>query len=375
MLRRVASTGLNEVTFYGHAKGVKHEPSVPPTVRRWAEVSYRAALDDWPAVRAQMERFALTGSFRMFGRFRSHRSAGDWHYSGTYFWLRHARVFRKDCFTVPRFYGGVEAWPGIHFTRAEAGCLLFDDLRQLAYEERFWQSRQDEIARWEAERSPTVPPPDLVKPPAFDGFEWPSLEHHPEEFAWLLRRLAEVLPRKILTIGAMHGGVEWHLARRFRNLGREIAITIVERAPAPELFSSIEDARSRFGQQIQLVEGDSTAPDTRARLSERFRFRFVASSPNDRSPQYRGLRLACPSSLLRLETLDGVAATLFHRGVHHRRLGWYRYRMPCQRGILSDKGQFCSLCRKLLGRLTRFEIQEGSHLKIPGCISARSRGV
>jgi len=285
MLRRAASTDLNEVTFYGHAKGVKHEPSVPLTVQRWAEVSYRAALDDWPSVRAQLERFALTGSFRMFGRFRSHRNVSDWHYSGTYFWLRHARVFRKNCFMVPRFYGGVEAWPGIHFTRAEAGCLLFDNLRELAYDKQFWQSREDEIARWEAERTSAVPPADLVKPPAFDGFEWPGLEQHPEEFEWLLGRLTEVLPRNILTIGAMHGGVEWHVARRFRSLGRDIAITVVELAPVPELLSSIEDARTRFGQQIQLVEGDSTAPETRARLSSHYDAVFI-----DGDHSYRNCR-------------------------------------------------------------------------------------
>jgi len=285
MLRRVASTDANEVTFYGHAKGVKHEPAVPQPVRRWAEISYSAALDNWLTVRAQLERFALTGSFRMFGRFGSHRNVGDWHYSGTYFWLRHARVFAKDCFAVPPFYCGVEAWPGKYFARDEAGCLLFDNLRQLAYDESFWPSREDEILRWQAERSAIEPPPDLEQPAVFDSCEWPRLEQRPDEFEWFLERLAETAPRNMLTIGGMHGGVEWHLARRFRSLAKDIEITVVEIAPTPELLASIEDARTRFGQRINFVEGDSTEAAVRARLSSQYDGVFI-----DGDHSYRNCR-------------------------------------------------------------------------------------
>jgi len=266
---------LNEVTFYGHAKGVRHEPSVSRPVQRWAEISYSAALDDWRTVRAHLERFALTGSFRMLGRFRSHRNIGDWHYSGTYFWLRHARAFARDCFAVPPFYCGVEAWPGQHFAREEAGCLLFDNPRQLAYDEQFWHSRENEIAQWEAERSVVEIPPDLNQPSLFEGCEWPRLEQRPDEFEWFLGRLAHAVPRNILTIGARHGGVEWHIARRFRKLGLNVEITTVELAASPELLETIEDARRRLGQQINLIEGDSTATETRARLSSQYDAIFI----------------------------------------------------------------------------------------------------
>lgn len=78
MLAKVHSLDPNEVTFYGHAKGVKYEPAIPIPVRRWAETQDRAALDDWPSVRAQPERFAMTGSFKVLGRFRAHHYVGDW---------------------------------------------------------------------------------------------------------------------------------------------------------------------------------------------------------------------------------------------------------------------------------------------------------
>jgi hypothetical protein len=159
MLRRIASRDTNDVTFYAHAKGVKYEPDVPPNIRRWAEMSYRAALDDWQAVGAQLERFAVTGPFRRFGRFSAHRNLCDWHYHGTFFWMRHAHVFTKDCFRVPPFYCGVEAWPGLHFTRDEGGCLLLDDLVEPATEESFWTSHGAELARWEAEHPQTAQAP------------------------------------------------------------------------------------------------------------------------------------------------------------------------------------------------------------------------
>ncbi len=147
MLRRVASTDINEATFYAHAKGVKHEPDVPEPIRRWAEISYRAALDDSALVSKHLERFALTGSFRRFGRFKAHRNLSPWHYHGTFFWMRHARVFNRNCFDVPSFYCGVEAWPGIHFAPEEAGCLVFDDLQQPATDEQFSETHQAEIQR------------------------------------------------------------------------------------------------------------------------------------------------------------------------------------------------------------------------------------
>ena len=126
MLGRVASLDPDDVTFYGHAKGVRHGNVLSQAVRRWTEALYDASLGQWPLVAEHLQRYALTGSFRMLGRFRAHQYLGDWHYSGTFFWLRHALAFRRPILTVPQFYGGVEVWPGLHFRREETGCLLLD---------------------------------------------------------------------------------------------------------------------------------------------------------------------------------------------------------------------------------------------------------
>jgi hypothetical protein len=276
MLAHVRSLDPNEVTFYAHAKGVKYEPSIPKSVQRWSETQYRTALDHWPSVRSQLERFATTGSFKMLGRFRAHRYVGDWHYSGAFFWLRHAFVFARNVGSVQSFYGCVEAWPGVHFHRDETGCLFMEGLRQLPYSDEFWQGAGNPaFAKWEVAHPPTAPPEDLVKPPSFEGWASPRLEQKAEEFNWLLEKLASASPHHILSIGSMHGGVEWHVARRFRALGRDIHITAVDIKARPELLATLDDARKRFSQPIELVVGDSTSSATRASLAAKYDAVFI----------------------------------------------------------------------------------------------------
>lgn len=261
MLRRVASQDINEVTFYAHAKGVRHEAEVGPTLRRWVEMSYSAGLDDWDQVRAQLELFALTGSFRRRGRFDVHHRLCDWHYHGTFFWLRHARVFAKDCFDVPQIYHGVEAWPGHHFTHAQSGCILFDNVQITALSEDFWKRGEVELKRWEAAQAASACAPEPNRAFAFDGCEQTLIHQPPEEFEWFLSRLATTLSRSVLVIGSRRGEVEWHIARRFQKLGREIQITTVHSSPSTETLACIEYARRRYGRQISVVERRPHARD------------------------------------------------------------------------------------------------------------------
>ncbi len=310
MLEAVRSLDPNEVTFYAHAKGVKYEPSVPEPVRRWAETQYRVALDDWLTVRTQLQHYAMTGSFKMQGRFRVHQYLGDWHYSGTFFWLRHAFVFARDLRRLGEFYGCVEAWPGINFRRDETGCLFMDDLRQLPYHQEFWTVAEAELAAWSATRAEPLPPDSLQAPAPFEGFEVPRLEQQPEEFAWFLDRLVEAQPRSLLCIGSMHGGVEWHVARRFRALGRDIRITAVDEKSRPELLASLDDARRQFAQLIDLVVGDSAAAATRDRLGPQYDAVFV-----DGDHGYRGAHNDVEFSLTRgprLVALHDIADSDWH---------------------------------------------------------------
>ena len=265
LLAMVAGESPDDACFYAHAKGVKYEPVFPPAVRRWAEVLYAATLDHWPTVREQLGRFAMTGALRRLGRFANHRNAGDWHYSGTFFWFRHGAVFgahpRDAVREVPPFYGGVEAWPGVMFGRHETGCLLLDHLRELPYHERFWAQRGNPaFTQWRQSLRPLPVPPGLARPPAFEGHGEFRLEQQPQEWAWWLGLLLQHEVRSLVMIGGGHGGEEWHLARCFRQAGLELAITTWCAQPRPELLRAVADARGRFGQALQVVADAAALP-------------------------------------------------------------------------------------------------------------------
>jgi hypothetical protein len=252
LLEMVESEAAGDVSYYAHAKGVKYEPAFPPAVKRWAEVQYAVTLDHWSAVRAHLDRFAMTGLLRRLGRVANHQNVGDWHYSGNFFWFRHDAVFGARLREVPQFYGGVEAWPGTMFSQCETGCLLLDNQHDLAYRESFWnQLGNPAFARWEQAQRTLPAPPDLAQPPPFEGHSGPRLEQRPDEFAWWLEHLLQRRAKRILIIGAGYGGDEWHVARRFREVGMDIHITTLCAAPRREWAEAIGDARSRFGQAVQ----------------------------------------------------------------------------------------------------------------------------
>ncbi|MDM0001802.1 glycosyltransferase [Variovorax sp. J22P240] len=287
MLARVASTDADALSYYAHAKGVKYEPAFPPAVRRWAEVQYKVTLDDWPGVREQMQRHALTGIFRKYGRFRNHQNVGDWHYSGTFFWMRHAQVFTRAWQDVPQFYGGVEAWPGMQFRREEAGCMLLDNLQELPYQDRFWALRGDPAFRqWQATVRRVPVPVGLATPRPFDGHVLPRLEQKPEEFDWWIGHLLRREVHSLLFIGGGWGGEEWHVARRFDQAGRRINITTLCAAERQDHQLAVDEARQRFGQALSVVQGDVSQPGIGARLAERYDAVFI-----DGQHGYRECRL------------------------------------------------------------------------------------
>jgi hypothetical protein len=258
LLERIASLDPSAVTFYAHAKGVKYEPARPDPVRRWTDALYRTNLDDWLRVKSHLEQFAFTGAFRLTGRFRPHRNLADWHYSGTFFWMRNARVFARCAGQVPPFYGGVETWPGLSFARTESGCLFMDQPPQLPYHAHFWRTRGNrELDRWQAAVRPTPPPPDLADPVPFEGHSWPRTEQKPDELAWCIAAFLDTEVHGLLTFGPSTGGVEWHVARRFRAAGRDLALTVVDPAPSEALTEVLADIERRFGQRVRVIRGDS----------------------------------------------------------------------------------------------------------------------
>lgn len=275
MMEKIASDNPNEITFYAHAKGVKYEPRVPPLVRRWAEVQYRVALDNWLMVRDHLQRFAMTGPFKRHGRFSAHRHLADWHYSGSYFWMRNAHIFSRNYKNVPQFYGGVETFPGIVFRKEETTCLFMDNIKQSPYLHKFWSTANSILRRWESGVRGVPPPPDLVTPLPYKGYVEPRIEQKPDEFDWWVKRLLEARVSRLLTIGSKEGGVEWHLAREFFEQGRKIEITAIEKYPGAKLLQNFQEAENRFGQKLKLVSADSSSASIKEHLSDQYDAAFI----------------------------------------------------------------------------------------------------
>jgi hypothetical protein len=286
MMEKAVSHDPNEVTFYGHAKGVRHGRSITLPVRRWCEVQYRVALDNWPAVRDHLQQWAMTGPFKMLGRFQSHQNLADWHYSGTYFWMRNAHVFSRNYQNVPQFYGGVETWPGIMFRRDETACLFMDNLRELPYNEQFWRGAgESAFKNWESSMRCVPAPPDLVCPVPYKGHSFPRIEQKPEEFQWWVAWLLKMDVSRVLTIGSKDGGAEWHLAREFFEHGRKIEITSIDIAASPQLTHTLSDAAHRFQQSSRLIKADSTSASVSGQLANHYDAVFI-----DGDHSYRACR-------------------------------------------------------------------------------------
>ena len=327
MLAQVRSLDPDEVTFYAHAKGVKYEPAIPWPVRRWAEIQYRAALDHWPSVRAQLQRFAMAGSFKMLGRFRAHHCVGDWHYSGTFFWLRHVFVFAHGALELCRASTDVSkrGRASIFSERRQAACLWMACGSFLTMKISGKGVRMPR-SRWESDHPPVAPPSSLLAPPPFEGYATPRMEQQPEEFAWLLDQLVAASPRHVLTIGSLHGGVEWHIARpvsdaRPRHPHHSGRYTRAPRATRDlRRGPAVLRPAHRTGDR-RFHGGRNTSAPHRAirscfyrwrtqlsRCPRRRRIRTETRAAADCLARYCRLRLACAGPVRRLACLGGDSA-------------------------------------------------------------------
>lgn len=274
MLRRVASHDANEISFYGHAKGVKYDPNIPLPIRRWSEVQYQVVLDDWLTIREHLQRFAMTGPFKRYGRFNPHHNLADWHYSGTYFWMRHSHLFARDYENIPQFYGGVETWPGTVFRKEETGCVFIDDLgpsrSHHPYYPEFWRTAEPALQRWQASVKPCPAPGDLVTPRPYNDNSKHLMEQKPEEFAWLLDLLLREKVDRLLVVGSKGSALEWHLARQFFANQRRLELTTIKSDHDPNVTEVFRAAEEHFGQQIKLIVANGSLASARAQLAPEY---------------------------------------------------------------------------------------------------------
>jgi hypothetical protein len=153
MMEYVYSCDPNEITFYCHAKGVQGPEHVSgPTFLqqprvKWATAMYGACLDDMPFVEKQLETHTFAGAFkrRMVHGEPPYRSS--WHFAGTFYWFRNARLFSKPAWrNFDHQWFGAETYPGqiVGWNKA-AG--LFCDHPPVLYLSEAWTGQVD--AMWE----------------------------------------------------------------------------------------------------------------------------------------------------------------------------------------------------------------------------------
>jgi len=137
LLEKVESLDENEITFYGHAKGV----ACVGDRKNWGDAMYRTCLDYPEIVDHSLQENLITGTFKKHGGFTTMiiPPEEDWHYSGTFFWFRNKAVFSRKWGNVGQFFGGVECWPGKMFRNNESGCLFYEcDFRTLLQDLDLW---------------------------------------------------------------------------------------------------------------------------------------------------------------------------------------------------------------------------------------------
>jgi hypothetical protein len=118
----------NEATFYAHTKGITRaaEPDKLISVRLWRNQMYEKCLGDVAAVEAALSQHSTAGCFKIHKGIFNESSSIDvpFHYSGTFFWLNHERLFSKPDWTeIHTTRHGVEGYPGLHFEPEEAFCF------------------------------------------------------------------------------------------------------------------------------------------------------------------------------------------------------------------------------------------------------------
>lgn len=172
LFSRVQSLDPGEAILWAHSKGVGRRGH--QQVNRWAELQWETYCDYPEYLRSVLQQYPLAGSFKKIGHgWVNGESESDWHYSGSWFWVRSRDLFSlPDWKRIDRFYSGIEPYPSLHFRADEAGVLFHEGpLHELnLYQLGTWFERiEPAYARWKEERTeeqlsrsaPPLPPPGL----------------------------------------------------------------------------------------------------------------------------------------------------------------------------------------------------------------------
>ena len=138
LLPAVKSDSASEATFFAHSKGITAPDK--GECRKWAEYMYRLNLKDPKKVFSVLVSQTFAGIFKV-GNCGVH--IPSWHYSGTFFWFNHKKLFSLktwDKIEIGRY--GVEAYPGTQVSSSQGACLAYPNLGGVhsLYQARTWEA-------------------------------------------------------------------------------------------------------------------------------------------------------------------------------------------------------------------------------------------
>lgn len=125
-IREAAGARPDHCCFHAHAKGVTKAFDPGVTVHTWATLMYHTLLDYWPLVSEMLLDHPFVGSFKKLGRAFGPKTTSDWHYSGTFYWIRTGALFgtSDDWKRIDQQWWGTESYPSLHCPRDRAACVF-----------------------------------------------------------------------------------------------------------------------------------------------------------------------------------------------------------------------------------------------------------
>lgn len=227
-LQELIPQGQDDILLYCHGKGVRGHTYNSDSVKVWSEIMYETAIFNFDSIANKLaEGYKTLGSFRTFGHVPLN-VRNKWHYSGTFYSVR-AKYLNRP---VKDGYGGVEIWPGEHFTAGQCWNEFADNRPLKAqYDFRFMYPRTiDDQMQWEVDR-----------------LGGPRCEQHKRELDWFLNYVKP--DDKILVIGSKHGGLEYQI----RKSKKDVSILSCDIAPQPDNIEKMITGDSSNSEIQQLI--------------------------------------------------------------------------------------------------------------------------
>lgn len=155
MLSMVLDDDPNQITLYAQAKGTTRAKG--HIARRWTETLYEIMFDHFPLAEEQLKTYPVTGCFKKLGAgWSPTQTHSDWHYSGSWHWVKNSELHQRDWQKIDQFWSGIEPYPSQQFKAVEAGCMFHTAKVPVMnlYDRRYWRTVViPEFNKWREENA------------------------------------------------------------------------------------------------------------------------------------------------------------------------------------------------------------------------------